>query len=469
MRKMISLLLMLGLTITLVSCGGNAREGSEETTQTEISSSAGEEVSMGNIEWCYAHDFHEGRAWIEFFCDDKYYSGVIDKEGNMLFRVERNSQDVERPIEITDYSNGYAVVTKPDKVDVLNLDGTVVSSHTLNDTTKVKACGDGYVLIEEHYSDFDSNGYIYTIYSPQGEALKTIEAEEESTFTRYLGKGVFLCNGYMHFLSSGKEIPFNGDGHNVHFYEDMAPIGIEYADFDKDGYRGVLVFTDATGEIGNIKLYPEYGWDWDEDTLAIKNNKLVLYDFGAGLSTYNFEDGSFVSMSEDSAGKVVWGDIVSPLYFDDSERIALTLQGSDGNYYVALFDSAWNMVTEPIQVRSNQNFVRGYGYADSGYVLSEGRFIVSTVGISENPKTFVYDENENLIYELYEKGFCGISPYSDGVACVSSWEYYKKTGYSVNLVMDGFMDLSSDESPKYLDLEGNLLFEEINMAHVFDI
>ncbi len=466
MKKILYFLLALSFTIMLAACTESASEEEETMVQDETFSFPASEPS--DVEWTCAHDFHEGRAWIDFSCDQKHYSGAIDKTGTMIFRVERNTDD---PVTVTDYSNGYAFIMHQDKVDVVDLNGTIVSTQLLNDTTSLSAYGDGYTLIEEHRADFDSSKYVYTIYSPQGDSLKTIETEAPSNFTSYLGKGVFLCNGSMYFLNSGAQIPFEENGGNIYFYEDVAPLGIRYTDADKDGYRGVLSLVDSNGQTSDIELYPEYGWNWDDDILAVKGDKTILYSYSGieTLTTYNLEDGTFVSMPENHTQKVVWEDIVSPLFFDVSGKIALTMRGSDENYYVALFDSTWNMTTEPIQIRSNQNFVRGYGYADSGYVLSEGRFIVSNIGISEDPKTYIYDENGNLIYELYEKGFYGISPYSDGAACVSSWENHKRTGYSVNLVTPGLMSLGNDESPQYLDLEGNLLFEKINLSNVLDI
>ena len=490
-KKALIFTLVVGIAFVMSACGNRQdesnmseeshiqdRETSSETDSVSVENQNNEEESqMEDIQWDYAYDFSEGLAWIDFKTGKKegeinsyenYYMGVINKNGEMVFRIKHEPTD---SINVTKYSNGYAFVTHQDRMDVIDTTGEVVSTQSISDTKVIRAYGDGYILSEEHFADFDSNGYVYKIYSPEGEVMKTIETADYSNFVRYLGKGVFLCNGTMYFLTSGQELNVGteSDFHDMYFYEDNAAFGIDYYDPDIDGYRGKVKFLDLNGQIEEVELYPEYGWNWDDSVLAVKNGVCIIYSYKSTLITYNLTDKSFTVMPEDIANKVVWDDIRSPLVFDDSGRIALTLQGSDGNYYIALFDSNWNMVTEPVQVRSNNNFVRGFGYSDSGYVLSNGQLIVSNLGISEDPTTYVYDNNGKLMYELYEKGFYGISPYSNDVACVSKWDgRYRDQGYSVHLDGDGFMELEDGEIPQYLDLDGNLLFERIDMSKTIE-
>lgn len=470
-KDYITATILVLITVLSMSACGDAQVVSSRNSSDENS-----KISE-DIQWDYAYDFSEGLAWVDFKSGKNegeinsynfYYMGVINKNGEMIFRIEYEPTDL---ISVTKYHNGYAHVTYQDRMDVIDTTGEVLSSQSVDDMTVIRAYGDGYILTEEHHTDFDSNDYIYKLYSPDGKTLKTVESSDYSNFVRYLGKGAFLCNGTIYFLTSNKElyVGTESDFHDIYFFEDIATFGIDYYDPDIDGYRGKLKFLNLDGQIEAVELYPEYGWTWDDSVLTIKNNLSIIYSYKSTLITYNLSDKSFTVMPEDSANKVVWDDIRSPLFFDESGRIALTLQGSDGNYYVALFDTNWKMVSKPLQVRSNNNFVRGFGYSDSGYVLSNERLIVSNIGVTEEPTTCVYDNDGNLIYELYEKGFYGISPYSDDAACVSKWDgRYRGTGYSVHLNGDGFMELEDGEIPQYLDLDGNLLFEKIDMGRVIE-
>lgn len=489
MRKIIgyralAIMVIIIMVLSMGACETPQTIDENTTQETSIDSNAtdetqvldaGIEVEMDDIQWDYAYDFSENLAWVKFKTGKiegkqnsyaQHYFGVINKSGEMVFRID--STDISA---VTQFSNGYSYVSYSDKTDVIDINGITVNSYSIDDSHCIRAYGDGYMLTEEHYSDFDSNGYVYTIYSPTGKAIKAIETTDYSNFVRYLGEGVFLCNGVMYFVKSDKELNVGteSDFHDIYFWEAKEALGIDYYDPDIDGYRGKLKILDLDGQIEEVELYPEYGWNWDDSVLAIKNNLCIIYSYRSTLITYNLTDKSFTVMPEDVANKVVWDAIHSPLLFDNSGKIALTMQGSDENYYVGIFDTQWSMIIDPIQVRSNRNFVRGFGYSDSGYAFSDNRLIVSNIGISENPETCVYDENCNLIYKLDEKGYYGIAPYSDGVACVSSWEgRYKGNGYSVHLNGDNMMELDDSESPKYLDLDGNLLFEKIDMNSVVD-
>lgn len=466
--------LFIALIANLIGCGNIQTADESAVQESTMESNTTDEIPVSNtdieisetndIQWDYAYDFSEDLAWVKFRTGEiegelnsyeHHYYGVINKSGEMIFRID--SDDISA---VTQFSNGYSYVSYSDKTDVIDTNGITVKSYPINENQCIRAYGDGYVLTEEHYSDFDSNGYVYTIYSPQGDMLETIETEDYSSFVRYFGKGIFGCNGNLYFSEEQKQLPMNEiiDFYNqLYFYEDVASLKIEPSE---------LILISSEGEIfkNSIPI---------EDSLfyapTVKNGLCIIKINDYMLATYNLATQTFSTMSEDDAGKIVWGDIQTSLVFDDSGKIALTMQGSDENYYVGIFDTEWSMISEPIQVRGNSNFVRGFGYSDSGYAFSYDRLIVSNIGISENPETCVYDGNGNLIYTLDEKSYYGIAPYSDGVACVSSWEgRYKGNGYAVHLDGNHMMELDDEESPKYLDLDGNLLFDKINMDSVVD-
>lgn len=462
--KMLFLLVVISMSICICE-----KENLADDTKT----------STQDICWNQLYDYSEGLAWVKFATGKvenelntykQHFFGAINKQGEMIFRIQYESTDL---VSVTNYSNGYAYVTHTDRLDVVNSIGEIVASYSKDENKNVRAYGDGYVLMEEHYADFDSNGYVYTIYSPNGDVIQTIDTDNYSNFVRYLGKGVFLCNGNLYFSKNGAIMDVNDDSdyHQYYFYEDTAAFGIDYYEPDIDGGRGKLKLITSDGRKKEVELGAEYGWIWDDDVLAVKNGICIIYDYENTLIAYNLNDGSFKTMPEEYSNKIDWESINSHLFFDSTGRIALPAKGSDDNYYVLLFDTDWNMIGNPIQIMYPVSSTEGFAFHYQCYDYSENRLITTTLGLTDNMEINVYDENENPMYELVGKGFYGITPYSDGAAGVSSYDYYKKTGLSVyQYDVDGskYLRLDEGESPKYLGLDGNLLFEEINMDSVIE-
>ena len=181
-KDYITATILVLITVVSMSACGDAQVVSSRNSSDENS-----KISE-DIQWDYAYDFSEGLAWVDFKSGKNegeinsynfYYMGVINKNGEMIFRIEYEPTDL---ISVTKYHNGYAHVTYQDRMDVIDTTGEVVSSQSVNDMTVIRAYGDGYILTEEHHTDFDSNDYIYKIYSPDGKTLKTVESSDCSNF-----------------------------------------------------------------------------------------------------------------------------------------------------------------------------------------------------------------------------------------------------------------------------------------------
>lgn len=73
--------------------------------------------NINQVEYKYYeyHDYSENLAWINFSDDNNHYWGCIDKSGKLLFSFKNTNI-----IEISDFSNGYAYITYPDFLKIID-------------------------------------------------------------------------------------------------------------------------------------------------------------------------------------------------------------------------------------------------------------------------------------------------------------------------------------------------------------
>lgn len=433
MKRLLCLVLIGIICISIVGCSSKnamVEETIEEaTTKIEESTVTTTEPKLVNLYSDY-HDFCDGFAWIEFNNVNGYFLGCINKKGQMIFQLEDNGIE-----EVTSFSNGYAYIRYGDSLKIINKMGEVTSSYPIDENNNIVAFGDGYVLTENYKASFDSVLYTYNICGYSGDVLESFnfnQKEDYYTF-RHFGKGVF---GYytspwewkIYFPNSDKWIDFNPGGNRTFYFEDdVALMEIDYGSgFDsRDGFRGKLRIIDLNGNIKNVIIPEDYGWNWVLSEVAMLNGLCSFEEYKEFLISYDQASNNFYKLDDTYAEKVIYDNLPEPLVFRDG-YIALMLRGSDELYYVGVFNTKWELVFDLIQIP--------YGEI---YSLTDERLIVTT-----ETKTVVYDMSGEVVFTPTEMGYSQIIPYSDGVARIA------------------------DESePTYIDKSGNVLFKEVDMSN----
>ncbi len=405
----------------------------QETTDNDISKP--NKPKIENIYLQY-NDFSEGLAWVKYNNSNGNFWGCIDKTGTMVFQFPSDSV-----VEVNPFSNGYAYIKYDNAIKIIDKSGKITSSYTIDDNNTVVAYGDGYAFTENYKADFDSVLYTYNICDNNGTVLESFTHTEKKDYYnfKHFGKGVF---GYytspwdwkIYFPNFKKWVDFSPGGNaTFYFKDDVALMDIDYGGGHKhrDGYRGKLQIIDLNGNIKEVVIPEDCGWNWSTSMTGISmtNGTCALYEFLSDyLISYNSANNSFAKLSDDYAEKVIYNDLPDPLVFNNG-YIALPLKGSDGYRYVAVFDTNWNLAFNPIQIGNN-------GF----YPLSGDRLIVKT-----DSNTVVYDTTGKIIFTPSDIGCAGITPYADSVARVEN-----KT------------------IPTYFDTSGNLLFKEIDMSNVIN-
>ena len=402
----------------------------------------------------YGNAYHDGIAWVNYtnryldendnFLYSENYETAIDKDGNALFRI--NTENIS-DYTITNFSNGYAHVLTDNRIYVINKDGEITSSYDRGTDIQVLAYGDGYTLIEEHISNFDSSEYQYKVFDYSGNVKVSFEYPEKAVArARYCEKGIFQMyitnrdayygTKYTDYVSAttGKSIELHADVSST-FFEDTTVAGFSSHDPDEVGYRGLLHLINVDFQETSIPIYPDTGWDWESScNPAVADGVCVIQELYDGiLYIYDVENAEFRKFDGENADKLMLGvikNLENPLIFQNN-RLALPLRGNDGKSYVAVYDKQWNQVTAPIQT-------------NHFFPISCDRVLIQT-----ESDTVIYDVNGNEIFKMSDLGYQNeeIQPFSDNVAKIDS---------------------SSDELI-YVDTNGNILFDKMKLDNVKEI
>ncbi len=475
MRK--SACLILAVVLTVLFCAGcnaatdsdlqNASSAQSKEPTKESETRAIEQSNNQSKPYYYdeIRDFSDGLAWVTCGEDDKnknnLYWGCIDKTGKLLFQYKNRNIDIKK-----DFSNGYSYISEEQKIYVIDKSGNICSSyetmekrpntnkHIFEDNREyIAAYGDGYVVTQNHKTDFDNAYFLYTIYDAKGNVFDTYKTNNDGEIgVNYCGKGIFaFADDYetksfffdevyyktnFYFCKSKQWVKTEyGDTNSAYFYDDTAVLDIVYSD-GSDGYRADLVLMDTNGSISKVHLTSEYGDVFQ--TIGIINNICFIYDVDTSLVTYDLKTEKLSQLTNKTyLEKINWG------YFDNEDKsklcfsdniIALPLIGKDDEKYVAVFDKDWNTVLEP--------------FKHTGVpAVKEGIFIIDGT---------VYDSSGKGKFNIRDKGYSLISDYSDGAACVVRESVAEKSSGGI----------ITDNDFTFINTEGEALFNKIDTSDV---
>ncbi len=439
--------------------------------------SDGNTISLTNIEYETIYKYSENRAWVTFKNGDNGQTqyGCIDEKGKMLFCLD----DINAyAASVTPFSNGYAFIDAGDTVYLIDSNGIVSATYLQEENKKVKVYADGMVWVEEYNSDFDTAQYTYNLYDSNGNNITCFEIEGTEPITElyYYGKNVW---GYDTYDNDGNRIQkfYCGnsnkwldsldaaDNHKIKFYEDTAVIGISNEDPDDTGYRAKMILMDINGNMSEVGMSGDLVWNLDDNNV-INEGYCILEEYKDYLISYDMATGDFIKFDNKYAGMLNVESLPDELKFEDG-KVALPLIGQDENTYVALFDTSWNIIGEPVLCGK-------YDYTDGKLiVVSEEQS--GTSGGSRRVFT-VYDSNMNQLFFSKDHGYVAITSYDKGVACALPDNADSLTitaaGMEGNIMTDdnaakGGMVLS--EEWRCIDEQGNPIWEDIDTNSVQDI
>lgn len=455
-NKISLLLIILLILVSFIGCNHDIDTPSLDKEESSKSSIVTTESTSNdnNIEdYSLANHFSEGLAWIKYG-KSPIYMACIDKKGNLIFQYD--ADECNSP---TKFSNGYSYFyggARNTKIYVVNKNGDICSSYnrvyeekydrtttTYGDQSNYAvAYGNGYTVVQVHYSDFDSAHYEYDIYNPDGTILYTYKTEVDTAVSvRYCECGVFSFEAdktYFYFTNSEKWIQYDYDK-DIEFYNDLVLI-------DKSTIldsKGNIIEIDLS-EIKNLynkenisKIYGNSVISFGQTKYDVEKDKIYY-----ALTSYNISEKKMYYCKDNSIiDKIDWENFKSLNNFNN-DCFAVPLVGADGIDYVAVLDYELNVLIEPIPYSSYE-------------VHSNGICTIQNSGIIS-----FYDINGNIVSSLTDKirSFETTNPNTNIVE-------YK---YEDDFFIFGNFNSSSDDKNNFaaFDKDGNLLFDTIDITNV---
>lgn len=450
MKKIIILIALITLSaICFVGCGNNSSDLSKLNKDNPSSNNS----ASDNLLFTFS-EFSEDMNWV-YFCDGPAQTisssdinpryGCIDKSGKMLFYIDSANADGIP----TDYSNGYSYFYSDNrtKLNVLDKSGKVCSSYKAivetydgSLTTIIGdrddhcvSFGDGYTVMQTHISDFDNNYYKYSIFDANGKELYTFNTDrDEEVKVEYEGEGVFSFKNMGTYFSKANKwsnVVYYGDFNNeaVFFH-------CEFGETESRESTVTLSYINCLGQIYTTKTMKREELGWDTNTTDVNEGFSIIHG-NESLALYNIKTDELKKLTNDK----YLDKIKEASFFINNGKIIVTMKGLDNESYFTIFDTDWNVISEPIR----------------GGLVKEncGRIIVDL--------DKVYDLDGNLLFSFKEKGYTvGTYTYSDDV-------FMAKSDTSKSNVSNGRV-VGNNEFAAF-DINGDPLFVSIDFSHATEI
>lgn len=466
-RKAIAFTLVFVIAFVMSACSSKQKEpnvseedyiqDNESDSSNNSQDSNGEQnvtkdgLAMENCSYC--SDYDGGFAWNIYSLYPAEYSfrtSVIDKTGRMLFSWDSGLIAYEGEI-LPGFScdNEYVYIEKNGKFYVIDSSGKVLYSCAADSDNAILAYGEGYIITRNYQASFDSSSYTYIVYAPNGSVISQKETDYVLDTAYYLGHGIF---GY--YLDKETNCHFFNAKSNTSSETKMeAPI-LENASFARNnsivyiGYDGnwndgnsyfTYRFLNESGEIISVDLKPE---DGTTERVMVSGEKCMIQT-EANLYVFDSSNKELKTITLPYEDKVMWGEAFA---FGEN-KIVVPLQGDDSQKYIIVIDNNGELLLEPTLARQYTRF-------------SDNRMVLTT-----EDDICVYDEEMNVAYSLSQLDFIdldllhtpinrdiySLGEYSDGVTILTEWGGDKHDKYL------------------YLDIDGNLLFEEIDTSEALDL
>ena len=418
--------------------------GNSPAASASAELSNGEQKNSEGVEYTirWIGEYHEGLAPI--ICDrikrdengeeaeEASCEAIIDKNGKALFLIP----DKTGTRIASDFENGYMYIdtTSPSTglqtYYLLDREGNVVSSYENEGDSSVLAFGDGYTFTELFEGGFDSIGYYYTIYGPDGEMIKQFSyPDRQITKVHYCGNGFFELRIEEHepssqyaytdlYCISSDRLVRCDTSNDIRFAEGSDLVMVDISE-ENSGTR--MIYMDKEGNLSEAVLDIETKQGKNRGYSEITEGITILQTLEGKLLAYDLLNDTY-AITKDVVG-LAQGSF-------SNGHIAVISQGKDGKSYTLIYDKGFNRIGDPV-----------LGLTTGG--ICDDRIIISSGD--------VYDGEWNLVFNLadlgYEASADQVISYSDGV-------------------------LSLDDRNKgwaYLDKGGKQLFNEINFDGVKEV
>ena len=389
------------------------------------------------------YDFSSDRAWITYRIDNEWYLGCVDKEGTILFAYPSSSIN-----EKSEFINGAAYIATGSREEktywIINEAGDILTSSADSNFDSIVAYGGGYFLCYKDQSDFSGASNCYKVIDSTGKIVKEIiYAKEEFTHAevpgnnlRYLGDGIFsfwkdkrnhssIVDLYN--IPDGIEFTCENIAANCKYHSKFSD-GVAF--FGRINLPDIILFKDGT--YTELNYTTGLGNDVSYDSHA-SEGKVVLCEHDSSnkiknMVYYSITDDNYYSLDiyiDNMYTKIPVEDFGQFTYEIVNDRFLVHLLGADNLSYIALIDTCNEIILEPVR-------------CDKATEISCGRIVVRT----EDGVT-IYDTDGNIVFDMLGARMFLTGNFQDDVAI-----------------------LKGEGVEKYIDLQGNDLFDDYNFSNI---
>jgi len=384
--------------------------------------------------------FGDGLAWVYYHNSateiDKWIA--LDKYGIAQFYIEG-----ERTTRPERFDNGYTHFLRENgsHYKIVDTEGNI-THYTAG--RNVLAHGQGYTVILEHVSGFDDNYYIYTVYDPYGSEVDSAQWEEDRINIEFGGERIFNFMNFMtgtlwlfnienvEWINTGF-VPYFGEKQAIDFYEDWTVLAVRTGGAETN-WHSTLKLININGENQQTLLPREEtnggvnGGNWSIDSAILADGIVVISDLNGWLVTYDIQADTFYIIDDE------WSERFDRDYdlTLNNELITAHVRGDDRLTYVVVFDKEWNVITEPIL----SSGFWGFSYERLVVRTMRNDNYLGLVLNEEGQEVFTFDiQNQNI-------GWNNMTSYFEEI-----------------------LRVIDDYNVRYYDLEGNVLFTEIDISN----
>lgn len=455
--RILEIILVLILVLSMSACG-NAQVDNSDTPEKESSENRSETSTKAvfNIENCnYCSNYRDGFAWNVYSlypAENSFHTSLIDKTGKMIFNWDsgllsftESYKGQELVFPGFSYEDGYAYLNADESFCVIDTSGKILYTCDVDSETTILAYGGGYVITRNYYADFDSSGYTYTVYSPAGSIASQTKTGYDLAYLCYYGRGIFgfnmdeETNCYFYNAESDTLFKASLDSlnlENASFREGDNIVYIGSSGNWNDGDRTFTYhFLTTDGKIVSMELGKE---EVASESIVVSGNKCLVTTKSNKLYIFDSTTGEAKEIALPYKDKILWGTTFA---FGEG-KIIVPVQGGDGKQYIIVIDENGELLMEPTLAKQYTGF-------------SDHRMILTT-----DDDVCVYDENMNLVYALSQLDFVDC----DLLRSPVNIDFYSLNQYSDGVAVLSEYNGNQHDTYLYLDINGNLLFDEIDIS-----
>lgn len=477
MKKVLSIIIAVILTVLLVGCSNSnnntsseyvASKGANESSNVERVSEAPTEDSSVKVtrtekyKLIDGQPFENGIAWVTLKKEkeNEKHKALVNKNGEIIYFADNNSDN----INTTEFINGLAAVyPKLENISqpipgfvIINTKGEVIYSCGKENMYMCGVADNGVFIILKHDSGFDHDKWLLCTLDKDLNLSETqIEVDKDLLYN----KGFFeLANGLYLYLETNNERLININNNSYikavvyTWYNYCGKDYLRWSDLKEDYFIPINLLSNAktSEEVEEIakKNSSVIHFKKPENTSELK---FKTWNGGSYYRMYHEKDNYRITHQEytDIRGNTIFtfpdfsdGVIYNNIDDFSGDYSAIYLTGVDGNSYVTIIDGNGKTKYDPVKIQKE-----------------------SWEGCSCNGFIFLYYSNDRSYEVVTPDGT--IKHLGDDLSGIGNASLSENENNKIT-IGDGFILYNEKDTKKYISVDGKTTLDEFTAEYNSD-